>query len=631
MALATLTVDLILKAGGFESDMNRASKSAQKRMKEIEQSARAAGAVIGTALAAGAGIAAAALKAAINSADRIDELSQSMGITAQQLSRLQLAAKFGAVDLETLGTAFGRLSKAQLAFSEGNKETVALFNALGVNGDVARNTAEVMQDLADVFARMPDSAQKTALAMELFGKAGANLIPFLNQGGDRIQELQEKADRLGITLSNETAKAAGDFNDQLDIMKFAAQGLAAQVAKELLPDMVRLTGAFSDNATQGDRVSGTAKDIAASFRVVGSVVGAVYNAMRYLGESFGAVIAQTRSYLDVAKQILSLQGWQNGQAGIKNAIGNAGMQYDLAFDSQASGGNGIPSNFTFVPPPAPAKAMPPGLSDYLSRNMGGASSRGASPVRAIGDDSAAAKRQVDEFLRSLEDLRAEMEGPAAEAQLEYNRQMLELQEILDAHPDLLEAVLEMQGLLTDKFLAGAEAVEKLSIAEKDLTKALTEQQLAQVDAMDNFRRDFEDNVAGVLQSTQSIGDAFQSMVDSIIAHLARMAAQQFAQSLFGGFGTPAGGGGGFLSGLMSLLPGFAKGTDYAPGGWAVVGEKGPEIVNLPRGSQVVPNHELGGRGTTINVNVAPSTERRTAQQVAHRVMEMQQLAFARNG
>ncbi len=37
---------------------------------------------------------------------------------------------------------------------------------------------------------------------------------------------------------------------------------------------------------------------------------------------------------------------------------------------------------------------------------------------------------------------------------------------------------------------------------------------------------------------------------------------------------------------------FASGTDSAPGGMALVGEKGPEIVNLPRGSQVIPNHAI---------------------------------------
>jgi phage-related tail protein len=43
--------------------------------------------------------------------------------------------------------------------------------------------------------------------------------------------------------------------------------------------------------------------------------------------------------------------------------------------------------------------------------------------------------------------------------------------------------------------------------------------------------------------------------------------------------------------------GYANGTKYAPGGWSIVGENGPEIVNLPRGSEVYPNGvtpRLGG-------------------------------------
>lgn len=55
------------------------------------------------------------------------------------------------------------------------------------------------------------------------------------------------------------------------------------------------------------------------------------------------------------------------------------------------------------------------------------------------------------------------------------------------------------------------------------------------------------------------------------------------------------------------LPGYAEGTDYHPGGLAVVGEKGPELVNLPRGSQVIPNAKLptlgGDTYQTVNVYV----------------------------
>lgn len=57
---------------------------------------------------------------------------------------------------------------------------------------------------------------------------------------------------------------------------------------------------------------------------------------------------------------------------------------------------------------------------------------------------------------------------------------------------------------------------------------------------------------------------------------------------------------GTQAGKALKVPGFANGTNFAPGGLAIVGERGPELVNLPRGSQVIPNHKLSTAGVTIN-------------------------------
>ncbi|MDW9594546.1 tail length tape measure protein [Sinorhizobium meliloti] len=68
-----------------------------------------------------------------------------------------------------------------------------------------------------------------------------------------------------------------------------------------------------------------------------------------------------------------------------------------------------------------------------------------------------------------------------------------------------------------------------------------------------------------------------------------------------------------LGNFLHGIPGFAAGTNFAPGGLAIVGEKGPELVNLPRGSSVTPNHRLNapraprlnGRGLAANNNTQP--------------------------
>jgi TP901 family phage tail tape measure protein len=72
------------------------------------------------------------------------------------------------------------------------------------------------------------------------------------------------------------------------------------------------------------------------------------------------------------------------------------------------------------------------------------------------------------------------------------------------------------------------------------------------------------------------------------------------------------------------IPGFASGTNFAPGGLAIVGEQGPELVNLPRGSRVYDHHETaamvsGGGGITVNVHVASVASEIDMHSLAHRV------------
>jgi TP901 family phage tail tape measure protein len=86
-------------------------------------------------------------------------------------------------------------------------------------------------------------------------------------------------------------------------------------------------------------------------------------------------------------------------------------------------------------------------------------------------------------------------------------------------------------------------------------------------------------------------DTMKRAVDDTIGSLGKVA----------GFASKVGGG--VIGGLSHLLPHFAAGTDYAPGGWAVAGELGPELVNLPRGSKVYPTGTGPASGGDVVVNI----------------------------
>lgn len=124
---------------------------------------------------------------------------------------------------------------------------------------------------------------------------------------------------------------------------------------------------------------------------------------------------------------------------------------------------------------------------------------------------------------------------------------------------------------------------------------------------DNLARGFEDAFAAMVTGAGSAKDA----VRALLSDLSRL----FIRSAFKGLD---------LGGLFSsIIPGFATGTSYAPGGLAMVGERGPELVNLPRGSQVIPNGQTermmaGGSGpVTISVTVNGARGNTEIQEMVH--------------
>ena len=102
-----------------------------------------------------------------------------------------------------------------------------------------RSVDAIMLDLADKFAKMPDGAEKTALAMDLFGKSGMNLIPMLNQGKDALSQ-------YSATIDTEMAQAADKFNDALNEIVRQLAGPFNDAMTALLPLITQLAQSFGE-------------------------------------------------------------------------------------------------------------------------------------------------------------------------------------------------------------------------------------------------------------------------------------------------------------------------------------------------------------------------------------------------
>lgn len=211
---------------------------------------------------------------AIREADKLGDLAQSIGVNVEALSKLQFAAGQAGVETEQFGVGVVKLSKALQEIAGGGKENPAAkaIAALGVEINGANGkllpTEEILVRIADKFASFADGANKTALAVNIFGKSGAVLIPFLNQGRDGIAQLSAEADRLGITLTSSAAAALGQTNDNLDKLASRTDAMWRIIASDLSPALLTLTQRWLDDAQAAGGLNVAFAGIAGAVRFV---------------------------------------------------------------------------------------------------------------------------------------------------------------------------------------------------------------------------------------------------------------------------------------------------------------------------------------------------------------------------
>ncbi len=253
------------------------------------------------------------VKSAIDTGDALDEMSQRVGVSVETLSVWKPAAEQSGVSGESFEKGLRKLSTTMLEAATGSEDAARGFSAVGVefkNQDgTLRATDQVLLDLAERFKAMPDGAEKTALAVQLFGKSGAELIPFLNQGRDGINELAAEMQALGVQMSSETAVQAGNFNDALDKLKLATTSIGNQIIASLLPALNDMAGGMVESAKQGGTLRAILDGVVLVLKTLALGAATVGKAFVALGEAIGvgvaAAVEALKGNTDGAKAIIA--------------------------------------------------------------------------------------------------------------------------------------------------------------------------------------------------------------------------------------------------------------------------------------------------------------------------------------
>ena len=239
----------------------------------------------GTAIVGGATAAVGGLIAVTNQtaeyADEIDKLSERTGINREELQRWKYAASQSGADIGKLETGVKKLSDVMDDAINGNEKAQEAFTKLGISLDDLKNKSQedifsaVMNGLAD----MEQGATRNALGNDLLGKSYTEMLPLLNAGSGGMQELKDRADELGIVMSEDMVKANVKFGDTMADVKNSFGGIVRELTNSTLPMIQRFLDLILENMPM---IQGVVTSV---FDTLSGVVAAVLPLLMQLVES----------------------------------------------------------------------------------------------------------------------------------------------------------------------------------------------------------------------------------------------------------------------------------------------------------------------------------------------------------
>lgn len=225
-----------------DTELTRGLRRAEKSVERFGANVSSIG---GKMMKAGGAIAAplvAGVAAFVKVGAELQEMSERTGIAVESLSALKYAASQTGASMEALEKGI-RISQKLAGSSIGAKT----LSGLGIDVEKLKKLSPEDQFMAlvETVSKIPAQADRVAAAMKVFGKAGAGLLPFINEGREGIAKLRGEAEKLGLVMSGEDAAAAHKLENSMLRVKQQFVHTSAVVGAALAPALEWAAMAFS--------------------------------------------------------------------------------------------------------------------------------------------------------------------------------------------------------------------------------------------------------------------------------------------------------------------------------------------------------------------------------------------------
>ncbi len=594
MSAGSIIVDLLIRTGSFETDIDRASKTAKKRAKEIDDALKAMGSTIAAAFVATAGALALLTKQAIDGIDALNDVADATGASIENISALEQVALQTGSSLETVSSVLVKFNNV-LKEAEPDSAMAQALKAIGLNAEELRrlDPAEALRVTAVALSKFADDGNKARLTQELFGKSIKEAAPLL-------KDLADKTELVG-TVTKDQAQAAEDFNKSIFGLQATVNLLVREFTIGLVPALQDVSKWVNDLSKDEDALSGITSTLNTALNVtVGifkgiALVGAnVIYVFEGIGREIGAIAAQL-----VALARFDLGAFSAISDAVKADALKARKEID-ALNARILGGS-TPAAPAGVP--VPSAGLPTvGKLPNLEAAKKARAETDKELKKQQAEDAKFAQDAIDVYIKSLEE-----QGEATNRLIVENHKAAEsYKDILDPTRAVSREIKQIQALVESGALTPDEGlaleVKKLEDVYGGAKDKLTELDEFSKSAARNIQSSFADFLFDPF--AEGLDGMAKGFLDILRRMAAEAAAAQLSSALFGG---QQKGDTGILGGIFpAIFGGFrAAGGPVSGGSSYIVGERGPELFTPNTSGAITPNSALGG-SVSVSVSVDAS-------------------------
>ena len=286
------------------------------------------------AAAAAAGFVAMA-KSQLENAEAISKSSKAIGISAVEYQQFAYMGDEVGLSADQMSTALRTLAQTAGKAALGAKTQSELFAALGIElNDAAGNAktaADLFPEVADALAQIESPAKRAQIELMLFGSAGAQLDGLLAGGSEKLDDLKDSFQALGLQISNTDIEKLAEANKKFDDMQKVLGVKVAKTVADNADAIMILADAFGFAA---DRLGSLVKTMERYIKIASQLSGGDF--ANWITGNWGAIGGGASNGIDSADTTKRLgfnsapEGWDKGFGGKPKAVNQSGLNSLLA-------------------------------------------------------------------------------------------------------------------------------------------------------------------------------------------------------------------------------------------------------------------------------------------------------------